>query len=130
MQFQLNVKIPVPKNIQNHIKYDSVKKNVMFNQSQVEDVLFDITENSESDDCLRCQEQNLLQASELPSFNSSISQSICWDTSSRQDIVLYTYASNTKQRALIKIITQIISFDQAPSESEDEMFAFMFSNVE
>ncbi|CAL6074760.1 Hypothetical_protein [Hexamita inflata] len=130
MQFQLNIKIPVPKTIQNHKKYDNVKKNVMFNQSQVEDILFDITENSESDDCLHCHENNLLQTSDLPSFNSSISQSICWDTSSKQDIVLYTYASTTKQRALITIITNIISLDQAPSESEDEMFAFMFSKVE
>ncbi|CAL6087649.1 Hypothetical_protein [Hexamita inflata] len=129
MQLLQKAQIPVPKPVQSHSKYDCIKKNVMFNQSQVEESLFDITENSESDESLHLNESNLSPTTELTSCNSSVSQCICWDSCSRQDVVLYTQATVTKQRSLIKIVTKVIKLDQAVSDPEEDMFAFMFNDA-
>ncbi|CAL6078141.1 Hypothetical_protein [Hexamita inflata] len=128
MQCLLNVKIPVCKSARS--KYENIKKKVMFNQSQVEESLFDITENSESDVrvqfCPHINENNEIQITKPTNINSSVSQQICWDTSSRQDVILYISPTATKKRSLIKIVT-FDSVNQVISEPEDEMFVFMFN---
>ncbi|CAL5997189.1 Hypothetical_protein [Hexamita inflata] len=128
MQVLLKAKIPVPQPAQSHSKYESIKKKVMYNQSQVEESLFDITENSESDESLHLNESSL-PTTELTSCNSSVSQCICWDSCSKQDVVLYTQATATKKRSLIKIVTKVIKLDQVVSDPEEDMFTFMFNET-
>ncbi|CAL6094837.1 Hypothetical_protein [Hexamita inflata] len=126
MSHLLNVQIPVQKH-KRRSKYESTKKVVLYNQSRVEESLFDITENSELESVIITQIQQ--KSTQVASFNSSMSQCICWDSCSRHDVMLYTQPTATKRSLLIKIATKAAEGDKVAPETEEDIFGLLFSDV-
>ncbi|CAL6114215.1 Hypothetical_protein [Hexamita inflata] len=126
MSHLLNFQMPVQKH-QRQDQYESTKKVVLYNQSRVEESLFDITEDSELESVIITQIQQ--KSTQVASFNSSMSQCICWDSCSKHDVMLYTQPTATKRSQLIKIETKVVEGDIVVQPEED-IFGLLFSDVQ
>ncbi|CAL6114688.1 Hypothetical_protein [Hexamita inflata] len=100
---------------------------VLYDVCQVNDSLFDISENSFSEPRPLVQKSVAVNQSST-SRSASASQYVCWDQFSKVDVVLYTQSNATMKRSLITIKTRCTENDVTmENDVEDELFSFVFA---
>ncbi|CAL5995489.1 Hypothetical_protein [Hexamita inflata] len=130
MQRQLNRKINVLSSDPSQLdkkQNSQCSKCVLYDACQVNDSLFDISENSFSEPRPIVLKSAVINQSST-SCSASASQYVCWDQFSKVDVVLYTQSNATMKRSLITIETRCTeNGTNVENYVEDDLFAYVFA---